>query len=282
MIKYDSKNKIFYLNTKSTTYAMCLFQNQILVHLYWGKRINPTLKNDYCLEFKRRSLAGFDCGEFSSENMPLEFSTYGSADTRLPCMGAVYSSGSRIGKFTYKDYKIIKGKPCLEGLPATYCEDENEAETLIIHLYDSVENVDAYLLYSVFDELDAITRSVKIVNNGERLTLNTALSATVDFFGMDDCDIIHLDGSWCRERHITRRRIVHGNQNIDSRSGASSAYHNPFMAICDKNATENHGNVYGFSLVYSGNFTAGMWITAIFTGAEAISGFLISCFSHSS
>jgi uncharacterized membrane protein YuzA (DUF378 family) len=44
MIKYDSQNKVFYLNTKTTTYAMGLFQNQILVHLYWGKRINPTLK----------------------------------------------------------------------------------------------------------------------------------------------------------------------------------------------------------------------------------------------
>ena len=70
MIKYDSQNKVFYLNTKTTTYAMGLFQNQILVHLYWGKRINPTLKNEYCLEFKRRSWAGFDLGEFSSENMP--------------------------------------------------------------------------------------------------------------------------------------------------------------------------------------------------------------------
>lgn len=269
MIKYDSQNKVFYLNTKTTTYAMGLFQNQILVHLYWGKRINPTLKNEYCLEFKRRSLAGFDLGEFSSENMPLEFSTYGSADTRLPGFGAVYSDG-RISKFTYKNHKIIKGKPSLEGLPATYCEEESEAETLIVNLYDSVKNVDIYLSYTVFEELDAITRNVKIVNNGERFVLNTALSATVDFFGMDDSDIIHLDGTWCRERYITRHRIVHGNQNVDSRSGASSAYHNPFMAICDKNATENHGNVYGFSLVYSGNFTAGIEVNAYNCGRAYI------------
>ena len=258
MIKYDDQNKIFYLNTKNTTYAMCLFQDQILVHLYWGKRINPTLKSNYCLGFKRRTLSGFDCGDFSSESMPLEFSTYGSADTRLPCIGAVYSDGSRISKFTYKDHKIVNGKPALVGLPSTYCEDETEVQTLIINLYDSVQNVDVYLSYSVFDELDAITRSIKFVNNGERLTLNTALSATVDFFGMDNSDIIHLDGTWSRERHITRRSIVHGNQNVESRSGASSAYHNPFMAICDRDTTENHGNVYGFSLVYSGNFTAGI------------------------
>lgn len=97
-------------------------------------------------------------------------------------------------------------------MPATYCEEESEAETLIVNLYDSVKNVDIYLSYTVFEELDAITRNVKIVNNGERFVLNTALSATVDFFGMDDSDIIHLDGTWCRERYITRHRIVHGNQ----------------------------------------------------------------------
>ena len=32
--------------------------------------------------------------------------------------------------------------------------------------------------------------------------------------------------------------------------------------MCDKDATENHGNVYGFSLVYSGNFTAGVEMNA--------------------
>lgn len=270
MINYDNENKIFYLNTKSTTYAMCVFKNEILVHLYWGGRINPTLKNSFCDDFKRKSIMARDCGEYSSEGMPLEFSTYGSADTRLPTYGATYSDGTKISKLLYKDYEIVNGKPALDRLPATYCEGDDEAETLIIHLFDELKNVDVYLSYTVFEELDAITRSVKIVNRGERFVLNTALSATVDFYAMPDSDIIHLDGTWARERHITRRRIVHGNQNVDSRVGASSAYHNPFIAICDKDTTENHGNAYGFSLVYSGNFTAGVELDAYNCGRAYI------------
>lgn len=66
-----------------------------------------------------------------------------------------------------------------------------------------------------------------------------------------------LDGARTRERHITRQPIVPGNQGINRRYGCSNAFHNPFIALCDKNATKNHGNVYGFNLVYSGNFTAG-------------------------
>lgn len=40
MIYSDSKEQIFYLETKATAYAFAVFQNKILVHLYWGKRIN--------------------------------------------------------------------------------------------------------------------------------------------------------------------------------------------------------------------------------------------------
>ena len=145
----------------------------------------------------------------------------------------------------------------LEGLPATYCEEGDKVETLTIHLEDTYQNVDVFLSYSVFEDLDAITRSTKIVNRGEKLLLDSAMSATVDFYGSPEQEILHLDGAWTRERHITRQPVVYGNQGINSRYGCSSAMHNPFIALCDKNSTENHGNVYGFNLVYSGNFTAG-------------------------
>lgn len=258
MIKYDETNKIFYLNTQNTTYAFSIYNDILPVHLYWGKRINPTLKEDICDEFIRKNQMACDCGENSSEALPLEFSTYGSADMRIPSFNATYSDGTKISKPLYKDFEIIKGKPQLKGLPATYCECDNEADTLILHLFDKLKNVHIYLSYTVFEELDVITRNVKIVNNGERMVLDTALSTTVDFYAMGDSDIIHLDGAWCRERHITRRPIVYGNQNVESRWGASSQHHNPFMAVCDRNATENIGDVYGFSLVYSGNFTVGV------------------------
>jgi alpha-galactosidase len=227
------------------------------LHLYWGKRIS-FLPQNVLDNYYKRNLMAFDCGKYSSDGLPLEYSTFGSADLRLPTFGAVYSDGSRITKLLYKDYSIIKGKPQIKGLPSTYCEENDNVETLTVHLHDELKSVDVYLNYSVFEDLDVITRNVKIVNNGEKLVLDTALTANVDFYGLGDSDIITLDGTWTRERYINRRKIVHGNQNVDSRCGASSAYHNPFMAICDKDTTESHGNVYGFSLVYSGNFTAGV------------------------
>lgn len=37
MIKFDKENEIFYLNTKSTTYAMGVWNNEKLLHRYWEK-----------------------------------------------------------------------------------------------------------------------------------------------------------------------------------------------------------------------------------------------------
>lgn len=67
MIYSDSKEQIFYLETKATAYAFAVFQNKILVHLYWGKRINRSLKNDYCNRFKRRKATGCDLGDYSGD-----------------------------------------------------------------------------------------------------------------------------------------------------------------------------------------------------------------------
>ena len=256
MITFDRENEIFYLNTKSTTYAMGL-NGEKLFHRYWGKRlVNPLSKTDLS-DYPRRNFPALDLDGGNSDIVPFEYSTYGNADMRIPSVEFTFTDGSHISNLTYKGYEITEGKPALEGLPATYCEEGDKVQTLVIRLEDTYQNVDVFLSYSVFEDLDAITRSTRIVNRGERLLLDSAMSATVDFYGSPEREILHLDGAWSRERHITRQPIVPGNQGINSRYGCSSPFHNPFIALCDKNATENHGNVYGFNLVYSGNFTAG-------------------------
>ncbi|MFD3028473.1 alpha-galactosidase, partial [Streptococcus agalactiae] len=52
-----------------------------------------------------------------------------------------------------------------------------------------------------------------------------------------------------------------GSQSIYSLKGASSAEHNPFIALKRPDANEHEGEVMGFSLVYSGNFLAQVDVT---------------------
>ncbi len=263
MISFNKKNRIFYLHTKKTTYAMGVLGNEVLVHLYWGKRLFSKFEGSWMYQkslytTKFRNLSAFDYGKYSTDLLPLEYSPFGAGDLKISALSCTHSDGSRVTVLRYKGYEIIDGKPLLEGLPSTYCEQGDKVQTLNIRLYDELKDIDVILSYSVFEDYDAITRSVRLENHGDKLRLSKILSATVDFHGMPESDVIHLDGAWARERGITRHRIMPGNQNVESRAGASSAYHNPFICVCDKNATENHGDVFGMNLVYSGNFIAGI------------------------
>ena len=190
------------------------------------------------------------------EMTPQEYPGYGSTDLRTPAVELQFSDGTSATDFRYESHNIYAGKNKLNNLPATYVEDENEAMTLELTLVDSLKNVKLILSYSVFEEFDAITRSVKIINeSNEDVNINRVLSANVDFRD-SDYELLQLSGAWARERHIIRKEIRSGSQSIESRRGSSSHAQNPFMALVRKDTTEQHGEVYGFSLIYSGNFLA--------------------------
>ena len=257
-IVYDASSKTFNLSTSKTSYVLKVLGSNHVAHVYWGKKIKA--KNlDYVLRSKNWGsfLTNTDnIDDFMLEMTPQEYPGYGSTDLRTPAVELQFSDGTSATDFRYESHNIYAGKNKLNNLPATYVEDENEAMTLELTLVDSLKNVKLILSYSVFEEFDAITRSVKIINeSNEDVNINRVLSANVDFRD-SDYELLQLSGAWARERHIIRKEIRSGSQSIESRRGSSSHAQNPFMALVRKDTTEQHGEVYGFSLVYSGNFLA--------------------------
>ena len=257
-IVYDASSKTFNLSTSKTSYVLKVLDSNHVAHVYWGKKIKA--KNlDYVLRSKNWGsfLTNTDnIDDFMLEMTPQEYPGYGSTDLRTPAVELQFSDGTSATDFRYESHNIYAGKNKLNNLPATYVEDENEAMTLELTLVDSLKNVKLILSYSVFEEFDAITRSVKIINeSNEDVNINGVLSANVDFRD-SDYELLQLSGAWARERHIIRKEIRSGSQSIESRRGSSSHAQNPFMALVRKDTTEQHGEVYGFSLIYSGNFLA--------------------------
>ena len=55
--------------------------------------------------------------------------------------------------------EIMDGKPKLQGLPATYTESEEEAQTLCVKLKDEVTGVVLELLYRIFAQGGIVARS---------------------------------------------------------------------------------------------------------------------------
>ena len=257
-IVYDASSKTFNLSTSKTSYVLKVLDSNHVAHVYWGKKIKA--KNlDYVLRSKNWGsfLTNTDnIDDFMLEMTPQEYPGYGSTDLRTPAVELQFSDGTSATDFRYESHNIYAGKNKLNNLPATYVEDENEAMTLELTLVDSLKNVKLILSYSVFEEFDAITRSVKIINeSNEDVNINRVFSANVDFRD-SDYELLQLSGAWARERHIIRKEIRSGSQSIESRRGSSSHAQNPFMALVRKDTTEQHGEVYGFSLIYSGNFLA--------------------------
>src|SRR5690554_2245466 len=78
---------------------------------------------------------------------------------------------------------------------------------------------------------------------------------SVDFMN-DDYQLFHLSGSWIRECQLNRKPLTPGIYSIESTRGASSAVHNPFIALLRKETGEHQGEAYRFSFVYSSNFLA--------------------------
>ncbi len=250
-IYFDESTKTFNLFSRDMQYTMYIDKNDRLCHAYWGRKIKG-LKIDHITDLYKMAYGP----NLSLELLPQEYPAYGATDFRAPAYQVQFEDGSTVSDLKYTGHKIYNGKPKLDGMPATYVESDGEAQTLEIYLNDVVGKLGVTLTYTVFEKFQAITRSVKFKNESpQKIRILRALSASVDFED-DDFVMIQLSGAWARERHIVKRHLVSGIQSIESRRGASSHQQNPFIALAKKDTNESEGDVYGFSLVYSGNFLA--------------------------
>ncbi len=260
MIKFS--NDTFHLYNEKISYIMKIMKNQEIGQLYFGKKINHRESFDHMLVERGVILA--PCAfkgdlDFSLEVLKQEYPAYGTGDFREPAYQLESSNGSRITNFKYKSHNIYKGKNKLVGQPSTYGE---EVETLEIILFDEVINVELILKYHLFENYSLVVRSSEFKNLGEEnLKINRAMSLSLDLYDKN-FQMITLDGAWSRERHVNIRDLSSGMQSISSSRGASSAMHNPFIGIKRPETTESKGEVYGFSLIYSGNFFAGAEVDA--------------------
>ena len=255
-IIYCEKDRTFTLQTKNTTYQMQVDRYGFLLHLYYGKKTDGCM--DYLLTYYDRGFSGnpYDAGEdrtYSMDTLPQEFPCYGNGDFRSTAFAVENADGSMSCDLRYKSHKIFDGKYNLEGLPAVYASEE-EAQTLEILMEDPVTGVKVVLLYGVLPAQDIITRSVSVKNESSgKIYLNKIESASLDFL-YGNYELLTFYGRHAMERNVQRVPVVHGTQKIGSVRGTSSHQYNPMMILAEKETTEDKGNCYAMSFVYSGCF----------------------------
>lgn len=260
-IIYHEKCRTFTLHTKNTSYQMKMGNLDYLLHLYYG----PTVRDEDLSYQIRQYDRGFSGNPYESRNertfsldaQPQEFSTQQQGDFRTSSIEVVNGDGSYSFHGKVTDFEVRKGKYSLRTLPTVFAREEDTVDTLEITLTDQVSQVQAVLLYSVFEEADVITRAVRVVNAGTKsIRLKKIMSVCLDFLNGLHMDLVSLPGRYGQERQVERQHMTHHIHNIGSVRGSSSHQQNPFVILCDRETTEEHGNCYGFSLMYSGNFLA--------------------------
>lgn len=270
-ITYDEKNHCFLLSNQRISYCIGLAGGKYPVHLYWGRRIR-SVPNDVLTRLTAYTDETFSLHEMPLDSLPQECPTFGCADLREGMLHIVQPDGAHALDLRYTSHSISENffpdSNGLLGLP--FARREN-AQTLDITLSDSRSGIAVRLSYTIYEDVDVIARSARILNRASKpVRLERALSACVDFEQAEGFSLLTLSGSWARERMPYVRPLVPGDQGVSTARGASSQQTSPFMALLSPGATEENGEVYGFALCYSGSFTASVQVDQHFMARAQI------------
>lgn len=256
LINEDAKE--FHLTNGKISYIFRVMeQTNVLEQLYVGKAIQHRDSFAHLIEREVRPSNNqvVEDHTTSLEHVKQEMPVYGTTDFRYPALEIKYPDGDRISQFEYDSYEVVEGKKTLEGLPSTFATAK-EATTLDIRLKDRYSDLFLTLSYTLFHDVNVLTRHTALKNQGTQpITVERLMSLNIDL-PTADYDFVHLHGAWAREAQVERKALITGVQSVSSTRGASSHVHNPFFALAKKDATEHNGEVFGFSFVYSGNFLA--------------------------
>ena len=261
----QTANDIFVLHTAHTTYAFRKLPTGQLEHLYYGRKIHvcePLDENAVAPLIEKHTFQpGNSCvydrehNAYTLEDLCLEMSAYGKGDIREPFVELIYEDGSFSSDFVYESSARFEGREARDAedaLPASY-DEKNQVEHLCVTLKDNNSALKLELHYYIYEDCDVITRSAKLINDGENaVQIRRLMSCQVDFPTSDHV-FTSFHGAWAREMRRWDVPVAAGKYVNASYTGTSSSRANPFVMLSGRETTEDTGDCYGFNLVYSGN-----------------------------
>ena len=198
----QTANDIFVLHTAHTTYAFRKLPTGQLEHLYYGRKIHvcePLDENAVAPLIEKHTFQpGNSCvydrehDAYTLEDLCLEMSAYGKGDIREPFVELIYEDGSYSSDFVYESSVRFEGREARDAedaLPASY-DEKNQVEHLCVTLKDNNSALKLELHYYIYEDCDVITRSAKLINDGENAVQIRRLMSCIfrtDFPRYSDC-----------------------------------------------------------------------------------------------
>lgn len=221
-------NNLFSLETKNTSYALCIDKNGYNRHIYWGKKTRPQDFFVECTGDENSNHTRLD--EYKQELTPFGGTLYRDCDLK-----AQFSDGCREVDLKFDGSAVV-------------------GNTLALTFCDKYYSLKVTLNYEIFDESDIIKRFVTVENTGSQdIVFEKLYSAQLNLPGIKPYKFYNTNGAWGAE-FIECSNVLEGGYSVwESRKGASNHNNSPYF-IAGSNASEDSGDVYFASLAYSGNF----------------------------
>jgi alpha-galactosidase len=250
VIRHDKEASLWFLDAGASQAVIGLYAGRWPVLYHWGSPVAsgdltrvPAAPNGY-------SVFGDD-KTYTPNRLPLEYPGPDTGDFRSPAFLARTASGNPVLDLACSAWRIEAGRD-LGGLPGARLPEN--APTLVLTLTDPVTGFEAELRYTPLDGV--LLRSVRFTQRGkEPVTLERAFSFSADLHPDRELDVIALDGAWARERQLRRFALPAGRWETGSRRGVSSHQAWPGAVLAERASTEDHGQVWGAALIWSGDWT---------------------------
>ena len=219
-VVFDEKKALFTMYTKNSMYQMKKDDLGVLLHTYYGRKTENT-DYSYLIYCKDRGFAAnpYDAEKnrtYSTEILPQEYSCFGTADYRTSALRIRTANGCRVLDLRFDHSEVLEGKYSIPGMPAVYAQEGDRADTLVVTLKDQAEDIFVHLYYGVMENLDMITRAVRIENGTSgAIYLEKAASMCLDqMYGSYDWMTFY--GKHEMERNLSRTPVHHGLQSVGS------------------------------------------------------------------
>ena len=235
MITYNSESKKFSIQTKNSSYFMSVDSTGRLRNLYYGDKIScvdETFAEIDSINVDRRGVRT----PFRGEYITADKFTY-----QEPCLFGEFGDGTRDIQLVYKSHTVTDCKNC---------------QKLSIVLKDNFYNLEVTLNYTVYEDLDLISKNSVITNYcKEPVTLSKIKSGTLYPVWNRPLRLLHLHGMHLAEYQKAYTQLGRGKFTMENHRGVCASHHHvPFFALDEGDATETSGKVWFGLLHWSGDF----------------------------
>lgn len=216
------------LETKNMHYVVACDSYGVVRNLHWGKKAKY---EDYSVESN-------DLGDPVNANFDRVHHEY------TPFGGVMYRECS---------VKALQSDGCRE-LDLICSQLKAEDNCLYAVLKDSYYPFELTVKYTVYEDYDIITKTVKVKNTGaEDISVEKLMSAELCLPGVKPYYILNTNGAWGAEGYQAKTKLDAGSLIFESRKGTSGHTRTPCF-VAYNNADERKGEVYFASLCWSGSF----------------------------